>query len=141
MKIEKTALFNDLEQTDRILVNIIEIYENNGLFKQFYKLIEEEAEAHTEFFKIEWLAQGFKKPHYIPETKEGQRLKEELLDVFIVLMGIIAANIGYENAFNFMEYKTKRQLIRDDKNKTEEEKKAALNELELWAVNHVYNTF
>lgn len=127
-------------QTFRIIENINEIYLKNGLFKQFYKLIEEESEAHSEFFKIEWAARGFKEPFFIPENEIGEKLKNELIDQFTVLLGLIIQNINFQYVLNYMEYKTARQCIRADETLSEIERKDALRDLELWAERHVHNT-
>ena len=100
-------------QVKYILNNVKKIYDSHGLFTQFYKLMEEEGEAHAEFFKIEWAAMGQEPPFYIPDNEMGQAMKKELIDQLIVLLGIITTNIDPEKAFEFMDLKTKRQLIRD----------------------------
>lgn len=102
------------DQIKFILQNVKKIYDSHGLFTQFYKLMEEEGEAHAEFFKIEWAAKGQDPPFMIPRNEDGQALKKELIDELIVLLGIITANVDPEKAFKFMALKTKRQLIRDN---------------------------
>lgn len=110
-------------QVKYILQNVKKIYDSHGLFTQFYKLIEEESEAHTEFFKIEWSAMGQEPPFYIPDNEMGQAMKKELIDQLIVLLGIITTNIDPEKAFEFMALKTQRQLIRDGVVSIDEEKR------------------
>lgn len=110
-------------QVKYILQNVKKIYDSHGLFTQFYKLIEEESEAHTEFFKIEWAAMGQEPPFYIPDNEMGQAMKKELIDQLIVLLGIITTNIDPEKAFEFMALKTQRQLIRDGVVSIDEEKR------------------
>lgn len=110
-------------QVEYILQNVKKIYDSHGLFTQFYKLIEEESEAHTEFFKIEWAAMGQEPPFYIPDNEMGQAMKKELIDQLIVLLGIITTNIDPEKAFEFMALKTQRQLIRDGVVSIDEEKR------------------